>query len=300
MKAMILSLVLISSLSAAPMVEIQMIQKMTGCYEVTFQSKETFSYAENYTHSPPYKSHALEWIFTDKQGDNNVELQHLLILNGDTVQKHWRQKWVFQGPELFDYQGDKTWHKKILPQDISSGRWVQKVFQVDDGPRYECSAPWISWGEQQYWECEANAPLPRREFSVRQDYNILKRGNRHQITDFGWVHDQDNIKINRTQGMDQLLTREKSYNIYKKVDDSRCHLAKEWWPKHEKYWQVVRQVWNEIYQRQDKIKMKEQNDSQSRWQALFSLGERISSDPHANYQEVKTSVNKIIHSFLIE
>ena len=37
-------------------------------------------------------------------------------------------------------------------------------------------------------------PLPRRERSVRSDYNVLDGKNRITVMSNGWVHEQDNLK----------------------------------------------------------------------------------------------------------
>jgi len=39
-----------------------------------------------------------------------------------------------------------------------------------------------TWHSENTWW-----PLPRREFSVRNDYNVLSGSNRHTITPTGWV-----------------------------------------------------------------------------------------------------------------
>ena len=61
-------------------------------------------------------------------------------------------------------------------------------------------------------ESEADAPLPRREYTKRNDYNVLKRINRHEIKDFGWVHEQDNLKILR-ENSDNLLLKKKEKHL---------------------------------------------------------------------------------------
>lgn len=48
-----------------------------------------------------------------------------------------------------------------------------------------------------YWENKTSSPLPRREYTKRDDYNVMLRGNRHEITDYGWMHEQDNDKMIR-------------------------------------------------------------------------------------------------------
>ena len=58
-------------------------------------------------------------------------------------------------------------------------------------------------------------------------------------TSYGHVHDQDNTKVSMLEnGMTLELAMEKSYNTYKKTDDSRCLPAIEWW-KGRKYFGVM-------------------------------------------------------------
>src|SRR5690606_10284664 len=104
-----------------------------------------------------------------------------------------------------------------------------------------------------YWESETFAPLPRREFTKRSDYNVLMRTNRHQITDYGHVHDLDDAKVIRTAEKDSILVWEKGRNMYTKVDDSRCLAAVNWWNANRGYWVDVRAVWDDIMDEYDYI-----------------------------------------------
>lgn len=98
--------------------------------------------------------------------------------------------------------------------------------------------------------------MPRREYTKRNDYNITLRGNRHEITDSGWVHDQDNRKILRKEGKeDVVIANEKGYNTYKKVPEARCKVAKEWWIEHNSKWELVRNKWDEIYKRNTNLNL---------------------------------------------
>ena len=174
--------------------DVESIKKMTGCYKVTFQNAETFSLSKDYKYHDRFKSGpVLEWIFVDSEKRGKLSLQHLLLA-GPSIIKHWRQEWVYEGRDLFDYKGNNTWSPIELEDSQSLGMWVQKVYQVDDSPRYECSAPWVRYSGKNYWECTTNAPLPRREFKKRSDYDILKRTNRHEMVASGHIHDQDNKK----------------------------------------------------------------------------------------------------------
>ena len=90
------------------------------------------------------------------------------------------------------------------------GKWVQSVWEVSDAPRYQGASNWVTTDGITFWQNTAGmAPLPRREYSVRDDYNILKRTNRIILTNNGWVHEQDNQKIIRGEGIDKLLVEEK-------------------------------------------------------------------------------------------
>ena len=47
------------------------------------------------------------------------------------------------------------------------------------------------------------------ENSQRSDYNLMERTNRHEITDYGWVHIQDNKKIKIKSDNIELLAAER-------------------------------------------------------------------------------------------
>ena len=147
-----------------------------------------------------------------------------------------------------------------------TGQWSQKVYQVDDSPRYEGSATWVHVDDKSYWEDTTPAPLPRREFSIRDDYNVNLRTNRQEIMPYGWVHDQDNKKVVRKDGQeDKILAEEKGKNVYKKVADERCKLAQEWWKDHQDYWALVKEEWQKIYKKEADIEAKKG----SRWQTYL-------------------------------
>src|SRR5690606_29547271 len=139
-----------------------------------------------------------------------MALQHLLVIRDTMVIKHWREEWVYQSPVLHEFQGNKVWKRKTLPTADVAGTWTQTVWEVNDEPRYQGVSRWITNDGKTYWESTADAPLPRREYSVRNDYNILRRHNRIVLTPGGYQHEQDNDKIIRAEdGSDQLLAQEK-------------------------------------------------------------------------------------------
>ena len=150
------------------------------------------------------------------------------------------------------------------------GQWTQKVYQVDDSPRYEGSATWVHVDGKSYWENTTNAPLPRREYTTRSDYNLTVRGNRHEITDYGWLHDQDNMKVFREHGQaDVIVAKEKGYNTYLKVDDSKCVAAANWWKVNNDKWALVRSKWNQVYKRNTDLSLEEKVDNKLLYKYLF-------------------------------
>lgn len=298
MKLFLAMLFVVSSIFANHHDDIELIKKMTGCYKVKFQSRETFAFEKGYDFYPRYESYGLEWVFVDSEEDNRVSLQHLLIVGPKTIVKHWRQDWIYENTELLHFKGDSVWTKKRMSSYEAQGMWTQKVYQVDDGPRYECSAPWISYGSKHYWECETNSPLPRREFSVRDDYNVLVRGNRHELTDYGWVHDQDNTKLFSRHGVQKKIAMEKSYNTYTKLDDDICKDAQTWWQDHKRFWFDVREVWSAVTEENEVLAFKGKVNGTPLWQKLFELDDLSTRDGRYNSSLIQKKVRQAIEGHL--
>jgi len=269
------------------------IKKMCGCFEVEFNFAETFKYSNDSTYVPSnnYRTAGLEWAQLVDDENNKISIQHILLVGSESspyVMKHWKQDWIFENQEFYMYNGNNSWNYKTKSKGKVKNQWTQKVYQVDDSPRYEGSATWVHVDGKSYWENISDAPLPRREYSKRSDYNITVRGNRHEITNDGWVHDQDNSKIIRSiDKNDILIAKEKGFNYYKRVDDSRCKAAADWWTKNYSKWKTVRNKWNEIYSRKTDLKLHSLVDSKPLYSYLFD-------DAIINEE----SINKTIESFI--
>lgn len=269
------------------------IKSMCGCYEITFNFAETFSYNKDSLYQPSKIkiSHALEWAQLVEDDKNKISIQHLLQVGkveNPYIVKHWRQDWLFENTNLYMYDGDNKWDFEKHSDKAVKGQWTQKVFQVDDSPRYEGSATWVHVDGKSYWENTTPAPLPRREYTKRSDYNITLRGNRQEITKEGWIHDQDNSKIVRADGLDDvILADEKGYNTYKKVDDIRCQGAIDWWQEHQNKWSIVRAKWNDVYGRNQNLVLEEKVDNKVLYKFLFDDEMTKESD-----------INSIIESFV--
>lgn len=269
------------------------IKEMCGCYEVTFNFSETFQYSNDslYKPSKTKTDKALEWAQLVEDDKNKVSIQHLLQVGNPAkpyIVKHWRQDWLYQNTDFYMYNGDNNWVYEKKSSGEVKKQWTQKVFQVDDSPRYEGSGTWVHVDGKSYWENTTNAPLPRREYTKRSDYNITVRGNRHEITTNGWIHDQDNLKIVRKEGKpDVIIAMEKGYNTYVKVDDSRCKAASDWWNERQEKWATVRNKWDEVYGRNTNLSLEAKVANKALYKHLF-----------ADEMVKEEEINTVIESFV--
>ena len=186
------------------------IKKMCGCYEVTFNFAETFNYSQDSLYKPSKTKidKGLEWAQLVEDTDNKISIQHLLQVGSPEqpyIVKHWRQDWLFQNKDFYMFDGDNKWNFETKTEDEVEGQWTQKVYQVDDSPRYEGSATWVHVDGKSFWENTTTAPLPRREYTKRSDYNVTLRGNRHEITEYGWLHDQDRPRMSPKENHDSIF-----------------------------------------------------------------------------------------------
>ena len=252
------------------------IMNMCGCFEVTFNFSETIKLnnREDYVPSEDYQTTPVyELAIPIKKNKNEISIQHILQVGDEnyrSIVKHWRQDWLYQNKDLYQYDKDNNWIYKNLSRSDVKGQWTQKVFQVDDSPRYEGTSSWVHIDGKSFWENKTSAPLPRREFSIRKDYNVLVRNNRHEITNYGWFHGQNNEKVDKVNDTEkELLALEVGYNYYKRVDDEKCKYAKGWWLENEKKWAVVRDIWDEIYSQNKDLSLKSKIDGRRLYEYLL-------------------------------
>lgn len=269
------------------------IKAMCGCYEIKFNFAETFKYPKdtaNYKASKVKHETALEWaeLIEDEPGKKSI--QHLLIVGKGMIVKHWRQDWLFENTKFYDYNGFEDWKFKTKSKNDVKGQWTQSVFEVDDKPRYTGSSTWIHVDGRTFWENITNAPLPRREYTQRSDYNITKRTNVHEIVKNGWIHDQDNDKIIKDEkGNEYLLAQEKGHNTYTKVDDSKCESAQKWWRENKDFWKKVRTKWDMEFAKNKDIKLLAELDGKPLYMHLQKLKNDASQE----------EINKVIDSFIV-
>ncbi|MEM9916734.1 MAG: DUF6607 family protein [Bacteroidota bacterium] len=227
--------------------EIEAVKSFCGCFEVEFKYAETFAHEEGYEFHEPFQAKALELVVMEEETPTKMVMQHILVISDSFFIKHWREDWEYQANHLFTFEGGETWATSLMSNGQSHGQWSQEVYGVYDQPRYSGTSTWFMADGKKIWVNTADAPLPRREYKKRKDYQIMRRTNSLHITDWGWMHEQDNEKVAVGEdGKERIIVEEKGKNSYTRVDPERCQKGAEWWEKNKKNWKAVRYVWDEV------------------------------------------------------
>jgi hypothetical protein len=261
----------------------------SGCYRVSYQFKEKSVTDPDYPiHSPDYMEYGTEWIDAEvsKSKPNEIKLQHILI-TPDGPLKHWSQTWNYEPTSVMIYSGDHLWKKEHLKSENTRGQWSQHVFQVDGSPRYGCVAAWTHTPEKDFWECKTWSPLPRREFSKRKDYNVLERLNHHEITPIGWIHLQNNSKLQVSSSTVHEIALEEGADTYTRIHPDHCQAAIDWWKKNQPIWSDIHHVWNEIYLKSESLQLKSTVNQKTLWERLFEIAETQTNIQNQTQQAIQ-------------
>ena len=85
-----------------------------------------------------------------------------------------------------------------------------------------------------------------------------------------------------------LLAEEKGFYTYNKVNDAECKIAYDCWEKNEKKWTSVKDIWIEIFEKEDNISLKEKVNGKKLCEYLFF------SDKFEKFEDQKS----LIYSFI--
>ena len=221
---------------------------MTGEYEVVFDFRELFALQEGYELAEPKRTGAHEVVRVIEDRGDFIALQHFLLAGDEDapmVIKHWRQDWQYEPARVMDFVGNDDWLMRDVSATEAAGAWSQSVYQVDDSPRYGAVGHWVHDEGISTWEPPVSRrPLPRRDDTTRDDYQAIAAVNRHVITPWGWVHEQDNTKIVIDEAGEHPLVREVGVNTYRRADLARDDAADTYWAATEDYWAQVRSWWD--------------------------------------------------------
>lgn len=269
----------LDNVSTKKQLERELIKSLAGCYRVDFRFAETFAPKKNYEYYDRKFSAAKEVAFIIEETENKISIQHILYVGKGMMIKHWRQDWIYENREILTLVKDHKWKKIKLTPEQAKGTWSQKVYQVDDCPRYEGYGTWVHVDGRHFWQSTTDSPLPRREITIRDDYNVLRRHSHIEIFENGdWVLDQDNEKIHRCEekNEDTLICLEKGLESFTRKDYDASD-ATDWWKDQKAFWADVRQIWDEIISSRDIINVLE---DEKLYNAQFELADEFVGDKY--------------------
>lgn len=273
---------------------------MTGDYKVTFDFTETVSFVEGYELKEPKLSGGYESVRVIEDRGDFISLQHLLVVGPEDdpfVVKHWRQDWRYEPERVLVFIGGNAWEWRDVPAEARAGAWSQTVYQVDDAPRYGAVGQWTyedgvtEWTPPQEWR-----PLPRRDMTTRDDYHAVDAVNRHVLTPFGWVHEQDNSKL-ILDGDPQVLVREVGVNTYRRFDGYSVETGEAYWAGTEAFWAGVRDEWNRIEAENERFAITIKGETEALYTPLLSLANKV-KDGEMALEPAIEEARAVIRSFV--
>lgn len=265
---------------------------MAGTYRVTFDFLEIVPYTALAKPNPPYQSWGTEKVYVDANTDDAVSLVHILemrIVQKDgaiseaMVTKHWRQDWKYQPSHIVEYLGGDRWERRKLPAAASKGAWSQTVYQVDESPRYASVGRWQHSASVSTWlSADTWRPLPRREWSVRDDYQALVGTNRHSVGPMGWVQEENNLKtvLDAQRQIDATrpyLAREYGVARYERLREADFAAADRYYERTRGFWDQVRDSWSDAFAKQTTITLRGPIDKLGLFVPLFERADAIES-----------------------
>jgi hypothetical protein len=279
---------------------------MAGTYRVTFDFLEVVPFVTPDKPNAPYQSWGTEKIYVDNDDGKNISLVHILemrIVQKDgsisepMVTKHWRQDWHYQPTHVVEYRGRDRWDRRKLGAAEATGAWLQSVYQVDESPRYasvgrwQHSASFSTWLSGETWR-----PLPRREWSVREDYQVLVGTNRHTISPTGWIQEENNLKtvLSAGRAIDSYVAREYGVARYERIRDADFAQADVYYDRTKQFWDQVRDEWSGIFVKQGEVTLKGPVDKLGLFHPLFAHADALVEQGAAATAENQTVIRKAL------
>lgn len=243
----------------------QAILAQAGDFRVHFDMRETVNFVAGYEPLAPKTSGGHEIVRVISDTGDRISLQHILVMEheGQTmVIKHWRQDWVYEPTTVLTYAGPDTWTLSPVTETERDGAWSQTVWQTDDSPRYGGVGKWshenglAEWASAPSWR-----PLARRDAIRDPVYDRYLGVNRHALTPWGWVHIQDNLKMQSASGPEgdlSVVVHEDVVNSYRRFDGFDPGPGDDYWAATQTYWAAVRDAWDAAAARGQGIRLEEE------------------------------------------
>lgn len=282
---------------------------MAGDYRTSFDFIETMGFVPDYKTPKPYQSWGTERVYLIEDSEDFISLQHILVMRfeSDTgeisapmVVKHWRQDWRYEDTITHDYQGHGVYQKHDHQKQDVRGHWTQTVYQVDDSPRYEAMGRWHHrTGLSEWQSTEKKRPLPRREFSVRNDYQALLGRHRITVTRNGWIQEEDSLKLilnpnNEQPDSGALLARETGISRYERIIDYDFDAGDVYWERTASFWRDVRSYWSQIYDSSQTFKVRKQVNGQRMFVMLFDMADKTYKDDEKRQMMIEQTIQRFV------
>ncbi len=265
---------------------------MTGDYRVSFDFLEVATFNPAATRDRPYQSWGTERVYVDRDTGAFISLVHILemrtILKDGSigepmVTKHWREDWQYEPRQLVEFSGYDRWQRRPLSRGERKGQWSQTVQQVDESPRYasvgrwEHSVAFSTWISGQTWR-----PLPRREWSVRKDYQVLAGTNRVTLTASGMLQEENNLKTVLTEDRKldaarPYLAREYGVARYERLRDADFAAADDYFERTRRFWDDVHSAWDDLFRRHAQITLRAPVDQAGLFEKLYAYADQLAS-----------------------
>jgi hypothetical protein len=279
---------------------------MAGTYRVTFDFLEVTPFDTQAKLNAPYQSWGTEKVYVDSDSGKAISLVHILemrVVQQDgkisepMVTKHWRQDWQYEPTHIVEHKGRDRWQRRTVPATEAKGAWLQTVYQVDESPRYasigrwQHSASFSTWLSGDTWR-----PLPRREWSVRDDYHVLVGTNRHTINATGWVQEENNLKTVLTAEREiatdrPYLAREYGVARYERIRNADFTAADAYYSATKQFWDRVRGTWAAAFSKQGTITLRGAVDKLGLFMPLFQRADEIAADKPSSPEADNTVID---------
>ena len=266
----------------------QAILTMAGAYRTSFDFIETVGFTPQYEPPAPYQSWGTERVYIVASEPDFISLQHIIVmhfaaedgtLSAPMVVKHWRQDWQYQDVAVHAFQGNGAFERQGLDATATVGTWTQTVYQVDDSPRYEAIGRWTHAQGVSFWQSDdRRRPLPRREFSVREDYQTLFGSHRITITPHGWTQEEDALKLvlderNNPRSEQPFLAREAGLSRYDRIVGYDFSAGDDYWRTTGPFWSRVRAYWTTLYRNESAFYFVKSAKGVPLFMALFDMAD---------------------------
>jgi hypothetical protein len=288
---------------------------MAGDYRTSFDFIETMGFMPNYKPPKPYQSWGTERVYLIEDSEDFISLQHILVMRFESdegeisepmVVKHWRQDWRYEDTATHDYQGHGVYERHNHREEDIRGYWTQTVYQVDDSPRYEAMGKWHHrTGLSEWQSTEKRRPLPRREFSVRNDYQVLLGRHRITVTYSGWIQEEDSLKLALKTNNEQaetgaMLAREAGISRYERITGYNFDAGDVYWEKTESFWRDVRTYWSQVYESSQTFEVKKRVDGEIMFATLFDMADRPYENSESRQQIIKQTLRRFVQHKKVE